>query len=378
MDFHTSSSIKEHNISSLQLGLLLVTYIVSTADIVLPASVAQEAGRNGWVSVLISTMTGLMIMYVYILITDIYPEKSLMKINDEIFGRFLGTLLNLSFTLYFFEILRAVNGEFSQILKDTTNTSTPYIIFFIISTFISLLALSKGLETIARLNELLLPAGFIALSLIILANVKNMDFTNFLPIIEDGWYPVLKGSIVLNGWLAELVVLIQLSKYIKQRKNIKKILCSSVILIGFAFLGGSLIVAVFGTITKNLMYPAYNFVRYASFGQYIQHIDVIFVSVWITGILIKVSLLTYGFWSCVCHIFRVKKGNILLFPIFILSISISATTIKRDGSLILYLHYTYPLFSIFYGYILPIFILICALIKNKFKRKRKEKKKIKS
>ncbi|PAB59927.1 GerAB/ArcD/ProY family transporter [Anaeromicrobium sediminis] len=375
MKFQTSTSIDEHNISSFQAALVLLTYILSTGSIVLPASVAQEAGADAWLSVLIATLCGVLMMYIYILITDMYPYMSLMEINNEIFGKFFGTLLNLLFMYYFFEMGRLVLGEFGQFLKDTTNQATPFIIFYIIGAIISILALSKGIEIVCRLNELLLPIGTIAIGLILIGNLKNLNLSNYLPILENGFTPVFKGSILLNGWFAELVIIIQLSKFIKERKHIRKILISSVLSIGLSFIVGILIIAVFGSITRNLMYPAYNFVRYASFGKSLANLDVLFISVWIMGIFIKIALLTYGFWSCVYEIFKIKNHNLLLFPIFLLLVTMAMTTIKRDGSLVLYLHYTFPIFSICMGYVIPIFILLCAVIKNKFSEK---KKKIKS
>ncbi|MCT4594286.1 MAG: spore germination protein [Anaeromicrobium sp.] len=371
MRFNTSTSIEEHNISSFQTALVLLTYILSTAGIVLPASIAQEASIDGWLSVLMATICGIFIMYIYILITDIYPYMSLMEINNEVFGKFFGSLLNFLFMYYFFEMARLVLGEFGQFLKDTTNQVTPFIIFYIIGVSISILALTKGLEIVCRLNELLLPIGTIAIGLILIGNLKNLNFSNYLPLLDNGFYPVFKGTILLNGWLAELVIVIQLSKFIKERKHIKKILFSSVLAIGLSFSVGILIIAVFGSITRNLMYPAYNFVRYASFGKSLAHLDVLFISVWIMGIFIKISLLIYGFWSCVYEIFKIRNHNSLLFPIFLLLISMAMTTIKRDGSLILYLHYTFPLLSISMGYIIPIFILLCVSIKNKFYKNKK-------
>ena len=71
-------NIKEADkISPYQLLLLLITMIISTADIFLPKFVAEEAMRDSWLSVIIGTIFSIIVANIFISLGKRFPNKTL-------------------------------------------------------------------------------------------------------------------------------------------------------------------------------------------------------------------------------------------------------------------------------------------------------------
>lgn len=56
MSKSSAASIGREKISVLQFSFLLITIVLATADVFLSALVAQQAGRDSWISVIIGTI----------------------------------------------------------------------------------------------------------------------------------------------------------------------------------------------------------------------------------------------------------------------------------------------------------------------------------
>jgi len=118
-------------------------------------------------------------------------------------------------------------------------------------------AVTKGLEVIARVNEFILPAGIGILAFLAIVNIHESDVRNFLPIMTNGILPPVKGGILIQSWLLEIVIILQLVPYVRDKKNIKKYTAISVGILGLSMALGVLIFAVFGRMTGRLLFPAF-------------------------------------------------------------------------------------------------------------------------
>ncbi|MGE5629497.1 MAG: GerAB/ArcD/ProY family transporter, partial [Caulobacteraceae bacterium] len=82
-------------ISALQFALLNTTLIIATADVFLPAFVAQEAKQDSWIAVIIGTVTAGVIINILITLGLKYPDKTLTEYSCDILGKPLGRVIGM-------------------------------------------------------------------------------------------------------------------------------------------------------------------------------------------------------------------------------------------------------------------------------------------
>lgn len=154
----------------------------------------------------------------------------------DILGKPLGKLVGFIFIYYLIDVGSSVARELGEIFVIAFNPDSPLVIYPIITLLVASYAVAKGLEVITRVNEFVIPYGLIILALVAVVNIRDTDLRNFLPVLADGFIPPLKGGFLIQGWLLEIVIILQLIPYTKDKKNIRKYMGISVVTLGLQFL----------------------------------------------------------------------------------------------------------------------------------------------
>ncbi len=187
-------------ISSVQLMLLLFMTEVGTIFVILPAIVAQEAGPDGWLSILA-------------------PAQTLTEYLPRLAGRLPGKILAAAYAAFFIHIASLVLNEGARFIHVAFFRETPLVPIDLLLAAVAAYGVYLGIEVIARQNELVLPL-FIFLSLLLVAFViKDFHAVNLLPVLENGLGPVLKGSMAVAGWRGQVVMILMLFPYLNQKKE---------------------------------------------------------------------------------------------------------------------------------------------------------------
>lgn len=357
--------LEKGRISALQFGLLGLTLVIATSDVFLPSFVAQEAQQDSWLSVIFGTVSSLVISILFILLAKRFPGKTLVEYSSEILGKVAGKVIAFCFILYMLIVAYAVLRELGDIFVTSFNPDAPLIIYSFITVLVAAYAVHNGLEVIARVNQLMIPFGLGILGLITLANIKETDLTNYLPILENGVIPPLKGAILIQAWLLELVIMLQFVPFVKDKKNIGKSFTLTIVVLGFSLLLGTLTITVFGKLTSQLIYPALEYVRYASIGEYIKNLDITIMGVWIIGIFIKITIVYYGLVLGISQLFGFKSYKPMIVPVGLLIITLSVSASERLKGVFNFAHFTFPFFSFSIAFFIPLLLLTVSLIRKK-------------
>ena len=362
-NFNPYEAKDKGRISIIQFVFLAVTLVIATADVFLPAFVAQEAKQDSWISVILGTITSLVFVNMFITLGLKYPEKTLIQYSCDILGKPLGKLVGLLYIYYFLFIAWMVSRELGEIFVTAFNPSAPVLVFSITVIIVAAYAILSGLEVIARVNEILIPSGIGVLMFIALINVPNMDFKNFLPIMYNGFYPAVKGAILIQAWQLETVILLQFVPFIKDKDKIRKGVSASIIILGLSLGVGVLTIATFGSLTGKLLFPALEYVRIASLGTYIQNLDISIMIVWIAGIFIKIAISYYAAVLSISQYLGLKSYKQVIIPVGVLIICFSMATTKMLVDFIHSLHYIFPFLSFTMGAVIPGILLLVSVVK---------------
>ncbi len=364
--------LEKGRISVLQLLLLNITFIISTADVFPPAFVAQDASQDSWLSVIFGTASALLMINVMISLSLRYPNKTIVQYACDIVGKPLGKVIGALYVYFYFHVNHVVSRELGEIFVTSFNPTSPVALYVILIMPVAAYAVYKGLEVIARLNEILLPVGIFVLILIGIINIPKMNLMYFLPILYNGIYPVIKGGIVIQTWILETFIVLQLIPFVKEKQSIRKYINGSVVFLGLGLQVGVLTIAVMGPLTGSFLLPALTFVKYASIGQYINNLDISIMVVWVSGIFIKISLAYYLTVLSLSQLFEFKTMKPIIVPVGIISICFAIAAVANIPDLLFSLHYILPFYMLTMTFIIPAILLAIALVKDKLSQLNKD------
>ncbi|MCL2752128.1 MAG: spore germination protein [Firmicutes bacterium] len=183
----------KEQISSHQLGYMIIFMAVIVHIIALPAQMAEAAGRDAWIVIaayfLINAAAAALILWVH----RIYPGKTLFelveacagKIFSRVFAGVLGAYFLTRFYINFFGV------EKFMIYNLYGNVS--WRVFIVPAAIALVFIAGTGLKSLARASELL---GLAVLALIVLAVLflcYKIKIYNFLPVFGDGLRPAAAG-----------------------------------------------------------------------------------------------------------------------------------------------------------------------------------------
>lgn len=93
--------MNEESISGRQSLLLIVGSVTVMGHLYLVPIVLGEAGRDGWISILIALVPALVLALVLARLADLSPKRSLVEMFVDVLGRIPGKMMGLAYTTFF-------------------------------------------------------------------------------------------------------------------------------------------------------------------------------------------------------------------------------------------------------------------------------------
>lgn len=361
--------VENAKISATQFMFSIVIFIRSSS--LLSAFFFSITKQDSWLIVLFGTVVCIPLLWVYVALAKQYPDKSLIQINDEVFGRIGGKIVSVFYIWFFFTLTTLNLRDLGGFVNKSIMILTPNTV--IISIFIILCAWSVyyGLEVVTRYSIVFTIISTAILIVSILATFNIMNFENFLPIFHQPVNSYIHGTHIISTIpFGELVVFLMIAPNVEgKEKGLAKYFYG-----GF-FIAALLILlvilrdtAVLGNMLEFLSLPSFEALRLATLFETISHIEILFAVLLILFLFFKISILFYTSILAVSHFFKIKSYRPLILPasalIVVYSITIFEnvimhTTISRG---------TAPFFWVFIEMILPFITLMVSYIKKAIKK----------
>lgn len=355
---------------------IIITTIAPTAILYLPTITYKEARQDGWISVFIITLVSLVVVYAITGLGTMYKDKTIIEYSSDIIGKVPSKVLGFLYCVHFIYINAFIIREFAELLSGAFMVETPMLFFIIGIILPSIYGVYKGLEVIIRVNQMIFPIFMLSILAIILYSIKDMDFTDVLPIMENGIKPILLGGYRNFLWFTEVFVLAMFIPYINRPDKVRKLSIIAIIIIGLlGMLINATIVATFGVNTEYLTYPYLSLARYVSVG-FIERLDSIIMFMWIGGVFIKIAVFHYCATLAIGQWLEIKKFKFLSIPIGILLVILSY--VLWDNLTMVKYQITYVAivpFVIMQG-VIPVLLFILTKIKKILFEKTKKPKNI--
>ncbi len=140
--------IEKGKISSSQL-LFLILGMIQGSTLTL-AFVNQITTQNTWIIALTGLIATLPLAMVYITLSNRFPGRNLMEINESVYGHYLGKFISIMYISYFFLIVPYNLRFMGDFLTSFLFPETPMIVFIILFALLCSWAVRSGIEVISR------------------------------------------------------------------------------------------------------------------------------------------------------------------------------------------------------------------------------------
>lgn len=207
-------------ISLRQVQALLFLAVFGFGITALPRRVAEYAGQDGWLGVLLATIVAIPLVWIITSVTKMHQGLNFYEYVCKVLTKPIGILVCLFLTARLI-LLAAFNLRiFAEITQNFLLPTTPYFVIFAAILILAAYGASKGMEARARLAEVLLLVALIPLILVFAFSIAEIDFTNLLPMfntpLEDIGRSGYSALFAFNG----IDMLLLISPFLARPKNL--------------------------------------------------------------------------------------------------------------------------------------------------------------
>lgn len=359
--------LENGKISVRQFTVLVALYTVGTAILIIPSILAAKAMQDIWIAGLIGLGSGLGLVFFYWKISERFQFMNLVEILEKCFGKWIGKAIAFSyFTFYIFILSTFVLRDIGDFMLTVMMVETPIEAIHIIFLAVVLYGVKLGLETFTRTTELFLPWIVLLLVVLFITLLPQIEYTNILPVMENGIQPVLRSSLSFIVFpFLELVVFLMIIPYVNEPKKTKK-----AFLLGTALGGGLLIliatlsILVIGvTETARSIYPTYDLSKTINIREFFQRVEAFMALIWFITVFVKLVVLTYTLSLGMASVFNVQDYKLLTLPIGLLLYIVSLVIFPSSTYLIEFTP-TYDFYAVLWG-LMPVSIWLVSLVRGK-------------
>lgn len=355
-------------ISSVQLLFLLLIAELATAFLYVPAITSKAAGPDGWLSLLIpATIYASTVAATCVALSKRFPNQVFSEYLPEVIGQIPGKLLAAIYTGILIHITSVMVIEGAQFIQSNFLTETPVLVLQLVLVGVAVYGSYLGIEVIARHNELVFPIFILSLSSLIALVAKDIKLQNFLPVLENGVVPVLKGAMVPGVWRGEVFIMLWLYPYLNRKEEAYQSAFGMVFMATFVVtIVVSVTVGVFGDLyTSRLVYPVNVLARYISVAGILERLELFIVIIWVAGVIVKLAVFFHTAGIAATSTLGLKNYRVMLLPVALAAMIVGNIFYGNYVQVVDFLSQVWPFYGSTIELLIPVLILLLAVIRKK-------------
>ncbi len=353
-------------ISIRQLQVLIILDAFSTGMIILPKRLSVLGNQDGYIIMIIATLIAMAYMYVIMSVGKIFPNDNFVNYTKRVLTAPVAYAIALGFVLKIILNLTMELRIYSKVINDTVLFKTPIFVIALSMLLVSIYCASKGIETRARISEILIVLVFVFIFLVIGLLVINADFSNLKPVLTTPPTKLVKGGFRSVTAFIGIEYGLLIYPFLRNKKDARKGAVSAVFLYGVLLtIVTALCIIRFEYLNlQRQLFPVLELINTIDLpGTFIERQDSFVISFWIIGVFTTIS--AGLFFACILLKDVFKKGSHLTY-IFLCAGIILFLTMSTDT--IIEVFFTMEALSfilnLFYSIILPILIIVVAKVRK--------------
>lgn len=259
----------------------------------------QVSKHDAWISVLIACLCAHVVLWLIIRMLHKYESADLYGIQYDLFGKYIGTLLNCIYILYYLFVSILIMRVYVVVIQVWMFPDmSSWLIVLLLSTLIIYAGFS-GIRVIIGMCLL----GFVIILVTVvfcLVTLKYSIWTQLLPVMESNIKDILRGVFRMSFTLAGFEFIMLIYPYVRNKER-------AMFHSQFSLLFGNLVYLIIMILSlayfsssqlQRSIWPTFNMLKILKF-PFTERLEFIVISIWmlmvLTGILINTWAITRGF-----------------------------------------------------------------------------------
>ena len=339
-----------------------------------------SARENTWIVSLISLVIGIIPILFFNKLMNYEPSLNIFEKNIVLFGKFIGSILNLFITLLMALVLIIIIWAVSNFASIKYLTETPILFLTFLFIIPVIYGTIKGIECISRVIEILFFISAFLHVIITTALFQFVDLENLKPILSHGIKPIITSvyNFIVFAYAPFFALLcIPKDNMVKKEKVNKFVI--------FGYIVASLLMTLVFFMTMSIVgvnvltmyrYPEYYVIKKLSISPAFDNVENFLSLHWIFNLISGAFLISYFIKSYFLTTFnkiKVSKPVVInsitiifnLLITYLVTVLFESTTIQA-----LFMRYKFPYFVGLPVLIIPVICTIFIIIKNLIKNKK--------
>jgi spore germination protein KB len=321
---------------------------------------------DSWAMALTGFVVTLPIVLIYAALLRRFPEKSLIEINDIIFGKVLGKVFSVLY-LFFFLSLAALNtrdlGNFAVGYMMPETPMPAIILLFLLG---CVYTIHKGFENLMRLSVFFCIATVVAVALNTVLILQDVQPGALLPLFRLPPMTYVQGTLTVTAVpMGEILAFTMVAPMLGKKKK-----AGSPLLLGLTLSAVFMVfvlirdIITLGPLVSIVSLPSFESVRYLSLADVLTRLESIYAVIIGFLFLFKVSVLLYAFILGLGQILNVKSypplaiictALVYLYSLFVFDSVMENMDWGATAA---------PFFSLTFEFLLPAVSLLVACIRR--------------
>lgn len=272
------------------LFILVMTIPIIGHVVILPIML-DVAGRDAWISILLSLPGAFLFAIAIYKVRKKYPDSGPVELFTLVLGKKGGKVLIGLLVAYFLFLSSLSYATLIDVVFIDFLPETPRLALILWFSIFMVYAALKGVKRIALTAGVLAILSAFAGHTVTLMDANKKEWGQLLPILEFGWSPVLWGTLIITSIWIELLVLLCVPIRNMKEKGMFLLWGIGILLNGLMMASTTTgVITIFGLgQADNFLYPAQEIVRVINLG-FIDRFDIYGMVLMTFGVYIRSSL----------------------------------------------------------------------------------------
>jgi len=362
-----------NEITLLQYVSILAGAQIGIGILSLPAETAKIVGTDGWISIILGWVLSVIAGLVIVHIMEKHPEDTIFELLQRYFGKWLGRTLCSAFVLYTLLAATTVLLTSIHLVQVWILPLTPNYLLMVLFIVPGFLAAWHGIRVIGRYSEIVF-YSMLGIPLLLLVSVREGYFLHLLPLVKEGWIPILKAvkSTILSYLGFELAFL--LYPFLKEKRKAKKGIIIANTISMFIFVFVTVICYLFyspNEITKYI-WPTLSLLKSLEF-PFMERFEIVFLTYYL--FVLSTTWIPYMFTAVFGTREILNRNNhVSILLIFVVAYTTVSFFYNPPLATLQKLSSWWGKTGLYTGYLFPVFLFIYVALFNWVQRGMKNEK----
>jgi spore germination protein KB len=355
----------KEQISADQLSYLLLNYLIPSS---LVFAVGIEIGPDAWLAGLLGIGISFGMMLFYLKLSTRFPGRTLIAINDTVWGPWLGKTCSAGFFLLYLYVT-FIHINLTTSFQKEFLLDTPSLVLSLVASGISFLMVSYGLEVIARCSQLVIILFQIPFTLILtVLLIPELQLSNLQPLLQTPFPLILRAALRVGafsfGTGFAYLMIFPLTRGREAGQIYPATVKAFAIGAGYHTLIITLITLALGPTAGYFTFPSLHTARLVNIGDVFSRMEVVAgIAIWLWNIFHQ-TMFAYNLATATGELLRLKSYRTLCLPLWILLSLLSVHSFASSIDDVEYASRVYQWLIFPFQYLLPLLTLLVAVIRK--------------